>query len=380
VADDDLVWAESAASLVSASGLGEFNRLDLRKRLTGKIANVSPFIGTLDEGLSGGGSVADLETLFQLIHLTFTQPRADDDIFQVIKSQTAMMLGNMRSQPGFVFSEALNEALSQNHPRTRAPTPEMLERMDLAKSLAFYQDRFADAGDFTFVFVGTLDPAAVKPLVERYLASLPSAGRQEMWRDHKILPPSGVVERRVEKGLEPQSQTRIVFTGPFAYNQDQRIAIRAAASILQTRLREVLREDLGGTYSVSVSAGYDKVPRPEYRLAIAFGSSPDRADELAKRVFTEIEAFKREGPTAGQLADAIEGFVRDHETNIKTNGYLLGQIAMKYQNGEADEVAVLFELPAWYARVTVDGVREAARRYLDSERYVKVTLMPEKAK
>ena len=177
--------------------------------------------------------------MFQLIYMTFTAPRADQDVFDVMKSQTKMMLGNMRSQPDFVFQEALTEALTQNHPRERTPSPEMLDQMDLAKSMAFYKDRFADASDFTFVFVGSVDPAALRPLVERYLASLPALRRKETWKDHNVRPPSTVVERRVEKGLEPKSHSRVVFTGPFPYNQEQRIVIRAVASILQTRLREV---------------------------------------------------------------------------------------------------------------------------------------------
>jgi zinc protease len=254
----------------------------------------------------------------------------------------------------------------------------MIDQMDMDKAFAFYKDRFADAGDFTFVFVGTLDPAAMKPLVERYIASLPSTGRKETWKDHKIVPPSLVVERKVEKGLEPQSHTRIVFTGPFAYNQEQRIVIRAVASILQTRLREILREELGGTYSVSASAGYNKVPRQDYSLTVDFGSGPDRAEELARRVFAEIEALKASGPTEKQVSDAKEGFIRDHETSIKTNGYLLGQIAVKYQLGEADELGVLFDLPAWYQKLTASAIRDAARTYLNANRYVKVTLFPEK--
>ncbi len=190
--------------------------------------------------------------------------------------------------------------------------------------------------------------------------------------------PSTVVEKRVEKGLEPQSHSRVVFTGPFQYNQEQRIVIRAAASILQTRLREILREDLGGTYSVSATAGYDKVPTQEYNFTIDFGSSPDRADELMKRVFAEIDAFKASGPTEKQVADAKEGFIRDYETNIKSNGYLLQQIALKYQFNEDNELPVLFDLPAWYNRLTGTAIQDAAKRYLNTQRYVKVTLVPEK--
>jgi zinc protease len=186
------------------------------------------------------------------------------------------------------------------------------------------------------------------------------------------------VQRRVEKGLEPQSHARIVFTGPFTYTQEQRIAIRAVASILQVRLREILREELGGTYSVSVSADYTKFPRAEYSLSVDFGCSPDRTDELVKRVFAEVDAFKAAGPTDKQLADAVEAFVREQETNLASNAYLLSQIAAKYENGEVDQMDVLFDLAAWYRKLSADSVRAAARRYLDTGRYVQVALFPEK--
>jgi zinc protease len=364
--------------LIVGSGLGPFTAIELRKMLSDKIAGASPYIGDLDEGLAGSASVKDLETMFQIVYMRFTEPRADPDVFKVMQTQARMMLGNMRSQPDFLFDEAVTDALSQSHPRERTPTPEMLDKMDLAKSLAFYKDRFADAGDFTFVFVGTVDPATLKPLVERYVASLPSIGRKESWKDNNVRPPARIVERRVEKGLEPKSRSEVIFTGPMTYNQEQRILIRSVASILQTRLREILREDLGGTYSVSASAGYSKFPRQEYNFTIDFGSSPDRADELMKRVFTEIEAFKKDGPTEKQVADAKEGFLRDLETNLKSNGYLLTQIYLKYQMGEENELPVLWDLASWYNKLSAAGIRDAARTYLDTGRYVKVTLMPEK--
>jgi zinc protease len=378
VGDDDLVWAESAAPIIVNSGLGPFSRIELGKMLSDKIAGATPYIGELEEGLSGSASVKDLETMFQLIYMRFTEPRADPDIFKIVQSQSKMLLANQKATPEFAFSEALSEALTQNHPRERTPTPEMFDRLDLDKSMAFYKDRFADASDFTFVFVGTIDPATLKPLVEKYLASLPSIGRKETWKDHNVRPPSKIVERRVEKGLEPKSQSELIFTGPMTYNQEQRIALRAVAAVLQTRLREVLREDLGGTYSVSASAGYTKIPRQEYSFTIDFGSSPDRADELMKRVFAEIETFKKDGPTDKQVADAKEAFIRDQEVNLKSNAYLVSQLTGKYQHGEEAEIGYLWELASWYNKLTPAGIRDSARLYLNTDRYVKVVLVPEK--
>jgi zinc protease len=374
--DAEFIPADSASSVISAGGLGRFSALELGKVLTGKVAQVQPYIDELEEGILGSGSRKDLETLFQLIHLTFTQPRADRDLFGVMTSQTKIMLANRVQQPDYQFLVTRESILSQNHFRTRPMTPELIDQMDLDKSLAFYRDRFADASDFTFVFVGSFDEAAMRPYVEQYLASLPALGRKETWKNVGIDPPQGVIEKRVDRGIEPKSRATIAFTGAFQYDQTERVAIRALAMVLENRLREILREDLGGTYSVSASAGYTKHPDPEYRLSIDFGCSPDRTEALLKAVFQEIDRMKSGGPTEKQTADIREALLREFETNIKQNGYLLTQISGKYEYGEAPETLLL--VPEFYRKLTPAGIQTAAKTYLDTKNYVQVTLFPEK--
>ena len=374
--DADFVPAETAAQVISSGGLGKFSAVDLRKALTGKVASARPFISELDEGLRGSASKKDLETLFQLIYLTFTAPRADPAIFTVLTSAMKSQLSNQKASPEFAFAEALNSIMTQNHPRAKMPTPEMVDQMNLDKSFAFYKDRFSDASDFTFVFVGSFDPAAVKPLAERYLAALPVTHRTETWKDVGVKRPSGVIEKRVDKGLEPKSRAAILFTGPFDYTQENRIAIRAMADVLEVRLRESIREDLGGTYSVSADANYTKVPRAEYTLDVSFGCSPDRTDELVKTVLKEIEALKANGPTDKQVADVKETFLRDQETNMKQNGYLLGQIALRYEYNE--DLSSLFNLADYYRKIDAAMIKSAAQKYLNPTNMVKLTLFPEK--
>ncbi len=248
--------------------------------------------------------------------------------------------------------------------------------MNLDKSFAFYKDRFGDAGDFTFVIVGSLDVETIKPLVERYLGGLPSKGRKESWKDTGVRDAKGAIERRVEKGLEPQSNTAIVFTGPFTYNQEQRVAIRAMAEVLSTRLHEKLREDLGGTYGVSANAAYAEIPVSTYSVNINFGSAPDRVEGLVKAAFEEIELLKSQGPTEKQMNDAKEKLLRDYETNMKTNGYLVGQLSLKYQY--SDDLSTLFAIDQYYKKLTPAMIQEAAKRYLDPANVVKVSLFPEK--
>jgi zinc protease len=226
------------------------------------------------------------------------------------------------------------------------------------------------------VFVGSFDPDTIKPLVERYLGALPATHRQETWKDVGIKRPTGVIEKRVDKGIEPKSRANIVFSGPFQYNQAQRVAIRAMAQALETRLRESLREELGGTYSVSASTGYTKIPREEYTITISFGCSPDRTEELVKGVFKEIDHLKTTGPTDKHVSDVKETFLRDQETNMKQNGYLLAQIANRYQLGE--DLTSLFNLADFYNKIDAATIKDAARLYLKNDNFVKVTLFPEK--
>lgn len=375
-ADADYVAAATSSQVIAAGGAGPFSAVELRKVLSGKAVSVRPSIGETEEGLSGSASPRDLETLFQLVYLTATQPRADPTVFGILTTQMKSVLANQRATPSFAVAEALQSALYQGHFRARPMTPELVDEMSLEKSLAFYKDRFADMGDFTFVFVGSIDAAVLKPLVERYLGSLPSNRRAESWKDVGMRTARGVIERTVRKGIEPKGQAAIMFTGPFAFSPAERAALRAMSLVLETRLRATLREDLGGTYSVSVNAGYAKVPVARYNLGISFGCAPDRTAELLKAVRAEIDLLRSSGPTPQQVSDAKIALVREFETNSKQNGYLLNQISLRYQYGE--DLGQLFGLAGYYERaVTAAAIQEAARRYLDPGNYVQVTLLPE---
>ena len=374
--DDDLIPARTAVQVVRAGGLGKFSAVELRKIMTGKVASAGPTIGELEEGLSGSSSKKDLESMFQMIYLTFTQPRPDPTAFGVQASQMKTMLANQKVVPEQAFYETLSEVLTQNHLRRRPTTPETVDKWNLDKSLAFYRDRFADASDFTFTFIGSFTPEVMKPLVERYLGSLPSIRRKETWKDVGVRYPKGVIERTVTKGTEPKSLTSIVFTGPFEYNQTQRVAIRAMANVLQTQLLNAIREDLGGTYSISASPSFSRDPFADYSVSIDFGSDPTRAEGLVKRVFQEIERLKTEGPTAQQVNDVKLALLRDFETNTKSNSYLLNQIGLKYQYGE--DPATLWEVPKYYEKLDPAAIQQAAKTYLNMQNYVKVMLMPEK--
>jgi zinc protease len=373
--DADYIPASTATQVVVSGGVGKFSSADLRNMMTGKIASATPFIDELTEGLQGSASPKDLETMFQLIYMRFTQPRADPTAFAVQTSRLKTLMANQTNTPGYAFTEALAGIMGQNHPRRRLPTPATIDQWNLDKSMAFYKDRFADASDFTFVFVGNIDLPTIKPLVERYLGSLPSIHRKETWKDVEARTPTGVITKRVEKGIEPKSQAAIIFTGPFDYTQDQRVALRAMTEILQGRLLETIREDLGGTYSISASPGYARFPISTFTISIGFGCDPKRLDDLITRVNQEIEQFRTDGPTATQVADEREALLRDFETSSKQNGYIIAQLLGRYQNN--DDPAGVWAVPEYYKKIDVATIQRAAKTYLSGANRVQVTLVPE---
>jgi len=374
--DDDFIPAETADAVVAQGGLGDFSRLDLDKVLAGTTASVRADIGATEEGLAGGAARKDLETMFQLIYLTFTAPRPDPVAFKVMTEQLKVTLANRAAQPDTLFNQTLETALSQNHLRAQPLTEAAVDRMDLNKSLAFYKDRFADASDFVFVFVGSFDLQTMKPLVEKYLGGLPSQRRNETVKDVGMRPPPGVVEREVKSGIAPRSQVSIAFTGPFQNDEQHRVIATAMADTLAGNLQRTLREDLGGTYGVSVVPRFSKRPSGEYRLTITFACDPARTQSLVKTTFQVIDEYKRVGPGQGQVADARSALVRDLETNAASNLYLLNRILFKYEFGE--DVKDVFNMRPFYDQITVTALRNAALEYLNTSRYVAVTLVPER--
>ena len=247
--------------------------------------------------------------------------------------------------------------------------------MNLDRALAFHKDRFADASDFTFVFVGSFEPEAMKPMVERYLASLPATHRVEAAADRGVHPPVGVVQRQVVKGVDPRSQVAIVFSGSFQNDPLHRLLLTTMSEMLGGNLHQTLREDLGGTYGVTVEPKFAKYPRPEYQISVGFSCDPARVDALTTAAMKVIRDFTQDGPSSGQLAGARTAFDRELETGFQENADLLNEMTTKVEYGE--DVADVFNPRPLYDQMTTTSLRNAAREYLNLNRYVQVTLRPE---
>jgi zinc protease len=374
-ADTMLASAQLASQVVALSGLGSYNGVDLQKKLAGKAVNVSPYVGTYEQGLSGRASPKDAETMFQLAYLHFTAPRFDTAAVGAFLQNLRAAIANRSANPQSAFSDTLSVTLAQHHRWARPISVALIDEMKPAQAYAFYQDRFGSAAGFTFYLVGTFNVDSIRPLVQTYLGNLPTGEPAEVARDPGITRPPGVVERTVRKGIEPKSQTALVFHGPGEPTREERFAIDALTNILDIKLREELREELGGTYGVSVSGSISRMPKQEYTVSINFGSAPERVDTLVRAVFAQIDTLQNAGPRATDIAKYKETSIRTRETNLRQNGWWLGQLTASRRDGDA--MAVRLALEPQLNRLTPDVIRAAARKYLDRRRYVRVTLLPE---
>ena len=373
--NDAVIDADLSSVLLSVSGMGAFNQITLGKKLTGKRAGVGAQLAEHSELLSGSASTRDIETLFQLVWLRMTQPRADSSAWVSFKNQMRAELANQRNSPEAVFDDTMTVTMAQHHPRVKLMSPALLDSVDIHRALAIQKDRFADASGFTFFLVGSFVPDSVRRTVERYLASLPSMHRNEVPHDLGIHPPAGVVERTVRKGVEAKAQTRIVFTGVCSYSYANRVILSGLRDLLDIRLREALREEKGGTYGVSVGASCSHIPTSHYEVTISFGSAPARVDELATEVFAVIDSIKAGVVSDSNMTKVRELPLRSHETALKQNGAWLG--AMMDANEDGRDQRDFMRSPALVAALTSAELRDAARAYLRRDQYARFTLLPE---
>ncbi|HEY0898427.1 MAG TPA: insulinase family protein, partial [Sphingobacteriaceae bacterium] len=259
--DQEFRSADQAAELVDASGISEFDATQLNKLLTGKVVNVTPSISNLREGLSGSAAPKDLETALQLTYLYFTQPRKDQNVFKTQLDELKTILAGRPSQPTAVYQDTVAAVMSSYHKRGMTPTVADLGEINLDRAYAFYKDRFADASDFTFFFVGNFKVDEIKPLLETYLGGLPSINRKETYKDLGIEPLKGKVSRTVYKGLENKATVSLMFHGNYDYSDDNNLMLDALKEVLDIKITERLREKESGVYSPGVSVNYNKEPK-----------------------------------------------------------------------------------------------------------------------
>jgi zinc protease len=267
---------------------------------------------------------------------------------------------------------------TSNHYTSQPLTTERVAALDRTKMLAFYRDRFDNAADFTFFMVGAIRLDAAIPLLAQYVGSLPStAKRTAQYKDLEVRFPSGIERVRVEKGREPRSQTVISFFADPPPDAGEQERITAATTVLSTALRDVLREELGQTYTVSVGLSQSWPQRGGGHIRVSFGAAPENIQSMTERVLQEIRRLQQEGPSADLTARAKESARRGYETSLRQNAYWLGRLQTVHMMG-GDPREILTRSQRIDA-VTPALLQEVFKKYFPLDRYTAVTLMPEVA-
>ena len=374
--DEEFFTASNATMLIARSGVGPFDIDELQKALAGKVARVSPYISEFDEGFNGSASPEDLELLFQLIHLYATQSRADSSALTTFQNQMRAYLPNRSATPQAAFQDSLVALLYGDHPRMQVPTLEQVESVDLNAAHDFYKERFADLSDFTFTFVGNFDPDELATLAQTYLGSLPALSRNETWQDNHPRIPDGQLTKIVQKGIADQSQVLLLFHGSMEYNRLSRHRIRSMVDVFNIKLREELREEMGGVYSVSASPRIMELPESRYQISVNFTCDPQRVDELIAAVIEQINVLKAEGATDDEMAKIKEQQRRTRETQKETNAFWLSVIDF-YATRDTEDMLDILKYEEMIDSIVSSDVKDAANMYFDEEHYIKAVLNPE---
>ncbi|MEQ9438653.1 MAG: insulinase family protein [Cyclobacteriaceae bacterium] len=373
---DTYYSAVNADGIVAQSGVKDFSVTALDKYLADKNASVNPYIGSLTEGFSGNSTPKDLETMLQLTNLYFTAPRQDEEAFQSFISKNKSIYANLLSNPQYYYQDQLSRIMSQDNPRGGGfPTQEDWEKVDFEESYKVYHDRFADASDFTFFFVGNFEVEEIKPLLAQYLGSLPSTDRKESWKDVGVRPPAGVVDKEVHKGTDPKSMVSITFTGDFEYDREEAYQLQALVQALNIKLIEEIREKKSGVYGIGANASPTKFPYEHYEITVRFPCAPENVEDLSSAVFDEIKKMQENGPTATDLQKVKETQRRDMETNLEDNRYWLRSLERAYFLEQDPQEIVNYEESI--DSLTAEQLKNTANKYFNFDSYVRVVLLPE---
>ena len=332
--DKDILDISVLNSVATLGGLGNFSQVDLQKVLAGKKVSVNASVGGRTESISGSSSPKDFETMLQLTYLRFTAPRQDADAFASYKARTKSMLESAKADPLNSLNDSLQVLLYGHHPRVFAMQPEHVDQINYDKVMQMFNDRFSDAGDFKFFFVGNIDLETAKPLIAKYLGSLPSNGRKEASRDTGMRWQKGLRVNEYAKPLQtPQATIFMGYTGKVAYTLRNSILMSVLYQALDMDFTEQVREQEGGTYGVTCMGQLTKYPEEEEILQIVYQTDPTKRQQLNTLIDKIVAEMAQNGPSEAHLQKVKEYMQKQYTDNQKENSYWLGNLSEYFDSG-----------------------------------------------
>lgn len=372
--DKDYQSAIDAVGLLSHSGVGEMDQKTLVRVLTGKMLKVTPYIVENEEGINASSSKKDLESCLQLIHLHFTQPRLDMEVIPTVLKEAENRSKNRYAKPANVYADSILSIQYNHHFRKGRNNSSRVKDIVPSRSLEIYKERFADASNFTFIFVGSMDLQKVKPLVEQYLGSLPSIHSNEKTTYINYTYATGPFVKTIRKGKADRATVTMVLDGEYQPDDMLTANMTALRDIVRFRMTDRLRSKENQVYTPSVSLSLGNQNK-RYDLRIGFVCSPAHVDGLIQAVKEELENLRTRGVSAEELTKFKAEFARGYEVQVKRNDYWLSQIKNYLDKNEPLRNGLL--VPNQMKSVTANSFKEYANKYLDTRQVKSFVLMPE---
>lgn len=372
----DLPSASVATAVIQSNGIGNFNAVDLTKVLTGKIASVNPYISQYSEGMSGMSSVKDLETMLQLMYLYFTQPRKDDNSYGALMNLLKTTLANAEKNPNKVFSDSVRLTVSNHDPRTIIQNLSMLDKINQEKAIEIYKQRFANPADFTFLFVGNIDPndKNTQKLFETYLGGLTTDKKSiEKYDDVYKPTPKGIVKNYFKREMATKkASNRIQYTAVIPYDLNTKTIVSAISDILDMRYLESIREKEGGSYGVGTAGISTDIPHEQSILLMQFDTDPDKQTRLIKIIHDEINEIVKNGPRTEDLQKVKENLLKQYKQDLEDNSWWLGSLQSYYQ----DKMNYLTDYKAAVDALSSESIQKTLKQMVDQDNVIEVVMMP----
>ena len=378
VATEDLPSAELATMIVGMSGIGRFTAPQLEKALSGKTVSVSPEISENIERINGSSSVKDLETMLQLTYLYFTAPRRDEEAYQTTLALLRNQLSNRDKNPKAAFSDSVQMMSSNHSERTLLFNNELLEKADLDKALEIYKARFANPADFTFIFVGNINPndPKVRDMICQWLGGLKTKKTREEVIDHHVTVALGMQKNYFSRKMETTTASnRIQYTSyDMPYTMANDLNMEMIGRILSTRYLESIREREGGSYGVGTYGYMTPLPTPRAGLLMQFDTDPKKQERLMEIIHEEIQTIIENGPLENDLQKEKESMLKDFQEDLENNKYWTSALYQYYMYG----INNIRDYKPAVEAITGHTVQETLKKLVSSGNVFEVVMFPEK--
>lgn len=359
---------------MEAGGWGELSAADLRSWMAGKSMRVAPFINEMTQGVEGTASTNDLRALFELTYLYVTQPRKDPAAYESFKERMQSFLINREANPNVTYNDAIAAARYGNNPRTAPTTMETLAKADYERIQAIYRQLFCGMNDCNVILVGNIDLQSLRPLLCRYVASLPAKNSVNSQRTAALPAVRKVDETLIYRRRQdtPYASVSIFYDFELPYEPKSDVMLKTFKLILQMMYTDTIREESGGAYHVSVNTELDGLKMPNALLKIAFRTDPQRYEELIPLVYEQLLRLAEHGPTQELLQKSKEFLLKAHRQQAQSNHYWLHILYnMVYRGADFDT-----DYEKITEAVSAHDVQQLCAEIIAQKRRIEVTMLP----